>query len=341
MEHTSLTDDQKGYLDTIKVSGENLREIINQVLDYSKIEAGKLSIHPRVFQFNSLPTGALSLYKNNAKAGVKFHHTIDPEIPDWIEADKARLSQVLNNMVSNAVKFTSQGSISVKSSLLSSDAEKGKVMIKIGVTDTGPGIPEHLQKKLFVPFSQIEDGDTRNYEGTGLGLAICKQLIEMMAGEIGISSEEDKGSTFWFTFSAGIAEKPQADVQKNDTSTDGIKLRILLAEDKVINQKVVKLMLTSLGHEVSIVQNGQEVLDIFQPGQFDLILMDIQMPVMDGVTATQKLKEKHAILPPIIGLSANAFEGDRNKYMALGMDEYLTKPVKRIDFERLMKRLFY
>jgi PAS domain S-box-containing protein len=341
MEQTVLSPNQKDYLDTIKISGENLREIINQVLDYSKIEAGKIALHPQVFEFRSLPLSAISLYKNNVKTRVKFQNTIDPNIPLWIEADNARLAQVLNNLVSNAVKFTSEGVISIQSSLVSAKPQKGQVVIKLEVTDTGPGIPEDLHQKLFIPFSQIEALDTRNSEGTGLGLSICKQLVEMMGGEIGMTSEEGNGSSFWFTFPAQIANKTDIALKEKDAGLFSGKLRILLAEDKTINQKVVKLMLTSMGHEVRIAKNGQEAIELFQPGLFDLILMDIQMPVMNGITATQILKEKYTTLPPIVGLSANAFEGDRPKYMALGMDEYLTKPVRKNDFELLIKKLIF
>jgi len=340
MEQTSLTHDQRDYLDAIKTSGDNLREIINQVLDYSKIEAGKVTLNPGIFEFKLLPENTLFLYKNNVKAGVKLQSNIDPKVPEWIEADSARLSQVLNNLVSNAVKFISQGSITIQSSLASSNPENGQVIIKMEVIDTGPGIPENMLTRLFAPFSQVEAMDTRNYEGTGLGLTICKQLVEMMGGEIGIISEQGKGSTFWFTLPAQTAQKPPLEVQEKELPQYEKKLHILLAEDKVVNQKVVKLMLSSLGHEVSIASNGQEALDLYQPGHFDLILMDIQMPVLDGITATQKLKEKHKDLPPIVGLSANAFEGDREKYMALGMDDYLTKPVKGTDFKRLVSKWF-
>jgi len=340
MEQTHLTPEQIDYLDTIKTSGENLREIINQVLDYSKIEAGKITFHPRVFDFPVLLVNTVSLFKNNVHPGVILKRSIDPKIPTWMEADNNRLLQVLNNLVSNAVKFTSSGTISLNATLLSSDPESGHMDIKVEVSDTGSGIPDDLQRKLFIPFSQIEAIDIRKHEGTGLGLSICKQLVEMMGGQIGVISEEGKGSKFWFTFTTKKAPKPTLSVQEKDVAVFAKKLNILLAEDKIVNQKVVKLMLTSMGHEVTIAKNGQVAIEVYRPGQFDLILMDIQMPVMDGITATQKLKEKYKDLPPIIGLSANAFEGDRQKYMALGMDEYLTKPVKKGDFEKLIGKLF-
>jgi PAS domain S-box-containing protein len=337
---TNLSADQRDYLNTIKTSGENLREIINQVLDYSKIEAGKISINPDLMQFKTLPENAVSLYKNMVNAGVRLQYSVDPEIPDYIVADKTRLSQVLNNFVSNAVKFTSQGSIDIKSSLVSIENEKKNVLIKIEVSDTGIGIAKDLQDKLFVPFSQIETIDTRHYEGTGLGLSICRQLIEMMGGNTGLQSEEGKGSTFWFTFLAQIAQDDQTIIQETLETVLRKPLRIMLAEDKLVNQKVITLILSSMGHNVKIVCNGKQAFEHYKPGKFDLILMDIQMPVMDGITATRLLKEKYHELPPIVGLSANAFEGDREKYMSLGMDEYLTKPIKREDFNQLMQKVF-
>jgi PAS domain S-box-containing protein len=340
LRQTHLSEEQHDYINTLKISGENLREIINQVLDYSKIEAGKVSLNPTAFQFRSLTRDTLNLYKNSLKNGVKLFDYQNPQIPATIIADRFRLSQVINNLMTNALKFTQQGSVTIRSTLVSMNAHNKEMVIKIEVVDTGIGIAVSLQKKLFVPFSQIDAADIREYEGTGLGLSICKQLIEMMGGEIGVVSQEGKGSTFWFTFPATIADETHIPDLKKAIPVPVRKLNILLAEDKAINQKVIKLMLSSLGHDLQIACNGKIAVDQFVPRKFDLILMDIQMPVMDGVTATQKLKEKYDDLPPIVGLSANAFEGDREKYMALGMDEYLTKPVKKEDFEELIKKLF-
>jgi PAS domain S-box-containing protein len=340
-EETKLTKKQKDYLYTIKMSGENLKEIIDQVLDYSKIEAGKVTLKPIVFKFHSVPETAKLLYHNNLKEGVSLFLDIDNKIPEYIKADKYRLSQIMNNLVSNAVKFTKKGEIDIRSQLLESNSNDNEVFIKVEVEDTGPGIPPELHNKLFMPFSQAEDKDTVYHEGTGLGLSICRQLVKLMNGEIGLTGKTSGGSIFWFTFKAEKAITPGIKPPVIIQNGKPVKLNILLAEDKLVNQKVVKLMLNSLGHTVTVVNNGQEALDHYQSGEFDLILMDIQMPVMNGVAATQMLKEEYPNLPPVVGLSANAFEGDREKYMALGMDEYLTKPVKRKDFEQLMGSLFY
>ncbi len=339
LEQTKLSEEQKDFVTTMKVSGENLTEIINQVLDFSKIEAGKVNLKPSVFEFASLILETENIFKNIVSKSVELRTNIDPSIPPYIFADKSRIAQILNNLTSNAVKFTSGGSVSINTQLVPSSNPGIDVVIKIEVSDTGKGIPWEKQDKLFVPFSQIEDNDRRDYEGTGLGLTICKELIHLMGGEIGLESQTGKGSTFWFTFPAAIAQNtPQEDTSSDESSHDH-KLNILLVEDKLVNQKVIDLMLTSLNHKVTMVANGEQAIDIFEPSKFNLILMDIQMPIMDGITATQLLRDKFKELPPIIGLSANAFEGDREKYMALGMDEYLTKPVKKDDFEKLISTL--
>jgi PAS domain S-box-containing protein len=353
MEQTKLTATQKDYISTLKHSGENLKEIINQVLDFSKIEAGKVILKPCQFSLKTLLDETKILLKGRVKPGVELKTSADPNIPSLIYADESRIRQVINNLVANALKFTNTGSVVINSQLLFSNPHNREIILKISVTDTGIGIPENLQNKLFLPFSQIEDNDTRNYEGTGLGLSICKKLVMLLGGEIGFESETQKGSTFWFTFPALLIEVPgkitknggknellpSIQILNQDQKIHNQSLNILYAEDKVVNQKVISLILKSMGHVVTIACDGKQVLDIFKPGVFDLILMDIQMPVMDGITATKKLKEKYKILPPIVGLSANAFEGDRDKYMVLGMDEYLTKPINKEKFNDLLNRL--
>ncbi len=348
LEHTELTQTQRDYLDTLKHSSMNLREIINQVLDYSKIEAGKVKLKPSLFELKKLLAETKILHKGSVKPGVHFSTQSDFNIPGLICADENRIQQVINNLVSNALKFTNTGSVVLSSKLLSPRPLSKEVMIKIAVTDTGIGIPDELQGKLFVPFSQIDDKNTRKYEGTGLGLSICKELVTLLGGKIGVTSEYHKGSTFWFVFPA-LLTATSASISKsvdqpgrsfsNHKINNKHSLNILFAEDKVVNQKVISLMLTSMGHQVTLASNGEQALNSYKSGEFDLILMDIQMPVMDGITATRKLKERFERLPPIIGLSANAFEGDREKYMVLGMDEYLTKPFNKEEFVELTTKL--
>lgn len=338
---TNLSTQQSDYLSTLQQSGDNLREIINNVLDFSKIEAGKVMLKERVFQFKCLPENTKQLFKSICRKPIAFDYSLDPNLPEFIKADSTRLTQVINNLVSNAVKFTEKGKVSLKAELLFMDSQTDEVEIKIAVSDTGKGTPKSVQEELFKPFSQIDENDTRHYEGTGLGLSISKELVKLHGGEIHVESVTGEGSTFWFTFKAHQAKEEEFPIKRSAAGKKGTKsLRILLAEDKVVNQRVISLMLASFGHQVHIAGNGAEALQIFEPGKFDFILMDIQMPVMDGITATQKLKDLHCKLPPIVGLSANAFEGDKERYMEQGLDEYLTKPLNEQDFHDVIEKLF-
>jgi two-component system, sensor histidine kinase len=343
LEQTELTDKQKEYISILKHSGEDLRQIINQVLDFSKIEAGKITLKKEAFPFSSIPDKAQKLFQSICKKELQFEKYLDPEIPEIIIADEIRLMQIVNNLISNAVKFTAEGKIAIHTKLISRDNNNNTLKIKISVADTGKGIPEEQQSLLFNPFIQIDDSQTRKIEGTGLGLSISRELAKLHGGEIGLVSKPDQGSTFWFTFVADQTSISD-DYQKQslpEKQPDPAKLNVLLVEDKKVNQKVFTIMLNSLGYDVTLAENGQHALETYSPGKFDLILMDIQMPVMDGITATQKLKTKYSDMPPIIGLSANAFEGDREKYMQLGMDEYLTKPLKKEDLFDVLKRFSF
>jgi len=338
---TKLDEHQSDYINTIKLSTANLREIINQILDYSKIEAGRLELKSLPFKSKSLLEDARNLFNALCKKDIRFETSISTNTPEYLIADKYRINQIVNNLISNAIKFTNKGFISLETSILKA-FEKNKVLVKISVKDTGCGIEPELKSKLFQPFQQADTGDTRHIEGTGLGLSIAKELATMMGGQIGVESEYQKGSLFWFTF---IATATDSDISTNiikpvHKSHSDKNLRILLVEDKFVNQKVISLMLKSLGHEVTLATNGKIALELFVPDTFDLILMDIQMPVMDGITATKQLRRNYSNLPPIVGLSANAFEGDREKYLAQGMDEYLTKPVQKEDLDLLINSMF-
>jgi PAS domain S-box-containing protein len=338
---TPLEPLQREYINTLLLSTQNLREIINQILDYSKIEAGEVQLRPRQLSLNSLVENAESLFRSICHKDIRFESFVDEKLPARIKADELRVTQILNNLLSNAVKFTHSGYVRV-SVVAGGPTDQPDILVKVLVEDTGIGIAQEAAARLFQPFSQVETEDTRNYEGTGLGLIICRELAALLGGSIGFDSQPGKGSTFWFTFKAAVAgsdSEEAAEIPAQETlSAKG--LRILFVEDKPVNQKVISLMLTSLGHKVTTVSNGRQAISTYKPGHFDLILMDIQMPVMDGVTATQKLKAICNELPPIVGLSANAFEGDREKYMKQGMDEYLTKPVQGQDLNNLLKKLF-
>jgi len=342
LNESGLTPKQKEYLAIVQQSGESLRSIVNDVLDFSKIEAGKLSLNKHPFEFSHVTRRAENLFNALCKKPVKFVSDYSSQIPEFILADENRISQIITNFISNAVKFTMEGEVILSTGLLKKDETSGQLVLKVSVTDTGIGISEEKQHQLFQPFSQIERTDTRQFDGTGLGLAICKELAHLHGGKIGLSSAPGRGSTFWFTFLAHEGEQQEMEKTLDESARDKPqtrKLTILLVEDTQVNQKVIGLMLKALGHTVTIASNGQFALELYKPGSFNLILMDIQMPVMDGITATGLLKQKYDDLPPIVGLSANAFEGDREKYMARGLDEYITKPVKKDDFLMLLERL--
>lgn len=337
---TPLDENQKDHLNTLRQSTENLREIINQILDYSKIEAGKVMLKPEAFPTNALFINATKLFDSICRKPIEFNVEVDENLPDFIKADMQRVQQIISNLISNAIKFTSKGTITLRAKA-EQWINETRLLAKIEVEDTGIGIREEQQPLLFRPFSQIDHKDTRNFEGTGLGLSICKELASLLNGEIGVQSESGKGSLFWFTFDANLAQQSEVKSTKGDPCKKNPlpQLRILLVEDKVVNQKVIGLMLTSQGHMVTHAENGLQALELYQPQLFDLILMDIQMPGMDGLTATRLLREQHTHLPPIVGLSANAFEGDRQKYMSQGMDEYLTKPFKLNEFKQILSKL--
>ena len=344
---TKLSDEQKDFIETLIHSGENLRETINLVLDYSKIEAGKVKLKDECFELGALLNDAEKLFISIAsKKEIEFFAVLDPDLPEYVKTDKQRVLQILNNLVSNAVKFTARGSVGVKitsEDYLSDKSVGDAILIKVEVSDTGKGISESEQEQLFKPFYQTEQEYNRAFEGTGLGLSISKELSLMLGGEVGLESQPGNGSTFWFTFKARIVDHADAMPVKKDQKEDSEHpgMNILLVEDKKVNQKVVMLMLKGMGHNVTVYDNGKQAVDNYVEGKYDLVLMDIQMPVMDGITATGILRKKHDNLPPIIGLSANAFEGDREKYMNMGMDEYLTKPVKATDFTDILNKLGY
>jgi PAS domain S-box-containing protein len=338
IEKTNLDEKQKDFLDTVKYSSDNLKNIINEVLDFSKIEAGGIVLHPVDFAISELFLQAEKLFVSLSKNTCVFQTRGIGQLPPFIHADKHRIFQVISNLLSNSVKYACKGIVTLEI-LNPEPTEEG--IFKVFIHDQGPGISNEQKSNLFKPFSQIHKNGDIPIEGTGLGLSICKELAGLLGGEIGVDSVPGEGSSFWFTFRARIINQLQKDLSKSSEESNNKKgLQIFMAEDKDVNQKVISLILTSMGHHITMVKNGLQVLEQFKPGMFDLILMDIQMPVMDGITATQKLKEMYPEnLPPIVGLSANAFDGDRDKYISQGMDDYITKPVRSVDFNKLISRL--
>ncbi|MCP4162208.1 MAG: response regulator [Deltaproteobacteria bacterium] len=340
---TDFSEEQRHYLKLMKNSSEALLKVINDILDYSKIEAGKLDIEKLDFDLKIFLDEISDIISINVfEKDLTFDNILGSDVPTLLIGDPVRLRQIVMNLCGNSVKFTSKGKIVNKVSLLS---QKGSIVkLKFEVIDTGIGISKDRQYKLFRPFSQVDDSMTRTYEGTGLGLAITKQLVELMGGEIGIESEENKGSTFWFNlefkkqkinkaFSPEQQSKSYIESDNTAVISEPRHYNILLAEDDKINQIIAVNMIKKLSlGQVEIAQNGKKAVEMYHSGNFDLILMDGQMPVMSGIDATKEIRtfEKKKNIPaiPIIALTAHAMKHDRALFISCGMDEYITKPIK-------------
>jgi signal transduction histidine kinase/CheY-like chemotaxis protein len=344
---SNLNKEQLELATTINYSAESLLSIINDILDFSKIEAGKLEFSMECFNLkHQLGQIENMLATRISSKHINFSTPISDDIPDYLIGDPNRLRQVILNLTSNALKFTpEEGTIKVRADL--EERDQTHVQLLFSVSDTGIGIPEDRQEKIFEAFSQADNTTTRNYGGTGLGLAISKQLVEMMTGTISLSSQEGVGSVFSFTARFPIGSKRQfqsadslVEVNTYEHSAASAQgLRILLAEDNVVNQRLADKMLTRQGHSVVIVNNGMEAIESFKEESFDLILMDIQMPVMDGVQATQLIRQTMGGQKiPIIAMTAHAMTGDKEKYIACGMNGYLTKPFRKKELIELIAR---
>ena len=338
LEGTELDEEQREYLEIIKVSSNALLLTINDILDFSKIDAGETILEKSVFSLEKLAKECIGFVEFEAeKKGIALNFEIDKEIPKLLYTDRSRVRQILLNILSNAVKFTIEGAVMVLVELVSKKAQKCE--IKFSVTDTGVGIAKDKLDKLFKAFSQADSTHARRYGGMGLGLAISKKMVDLLGGKIGVESEVGKGSSFYFTLY--IEEAMDKQVLKTESREPEEKsknrLKILLAEDNAINQKLFFTMLQKEGYHASLAKNGKEVLEIMETDSFDLILMDVQMPIMDGIKTTKLIKKKYADQSPyIIGVSANTFKEDIGKAMKAGMDDYVTKP---IDIEKVVEKL--
>ncbi len=336
---TKLDEKQQYYVQTVQKSAENLLLILNDILDLSKLEAGKMSLKPTKFYLRQTLQQLKDLFSTTTfQKDLYLSVSVADDIPLYVMADESRLVQVLTNLVSNAVKFTEQGGITINAKNIL--YLKDYLVIKITVTDTGAGIPKQFLGQLFDKFFQIDLQNTKQ-QGTGLGLSICKQLVELWGGEIGVESQIGKGSSFWFTIPMQVLpiQHPEnlsvTTTQKIDFQT----ITVLLVEDVAVNQEVAKIMLEQLGCEVELANHGEEAVAKVKRQDYDLIFMDIMMPIMDGVEATALIKK----LKPetiIIGLSANAMEEDAQKYIDLGMNDYLSKPIAPLQIsEKILKWL--
>ncbi|MEN9703414.1 MAG: hypothetical protein RLZZ209_842, partial [Bacteroidota bacterium] len=332
---TPLDEDQRDYLQTIRKSSETLLHILNDILDLAKIEAGKMVLHPTDILLEEVFDRLMALFTPLAhQKGNKVSYKLDDSVPAFVKADETRLLQILSNLTSNALKFTENGSVAISVKALTVSAEMTELEVR--VKDTGIGIsPENLQK-LFNAFQQVDNSTSKNYGGTGLGLAISREFCKMMDGEIGVESEEGKGSTFWFTIKLAIGDSSLAAKTKNisDVSIAGslqsVHARVLLVDDNATNRKVASQILMKAGCDVEMASSGQEAISVLQSdANFDLVLMDIQMPEMDGMETTRRLKALDLVgLPPIVAMTAYAMKEDRERFLAAGMDDYLAKPIR-------------
>jgi len=344
---TDLNEKQRKYAETIKNSGDTLLGIINDILDLSKIENGKFEIEEVDFQLQQvLDSVSGGMESRAAQKGCDFDVEVAPDIPDVLRGDAGRIRQVLFNLVGNAIKFTESGEIKIRVFQTSSDGDR--LGIRFNVSDTGIGLTPDQQKTVFGRFAQADSSTTRKFGGTGLGLAICKDIVEALGGSIGVNSSHGKGSTFWFDvpcktglvdnvderllISAPVSQMakkgPQAGLQMDASFEDSIGLRILLAEDNPVNQLIAVETLKSAGHDVDVVSNGVEALQAVTDQPYDIVLMDIFMPEMDGIAATKAIRNLTGAISeiPIIALTADAMEGEREKYLAAGMNDYVSKP---------------
>ena len=342
---SELNEDQRDCAETIRSSGEALLTIINDILDFSKIESGRLEFESVDFDLCNVLEDTVELHAEQArKKQLELAWNINPGVPTALCGDSGRLRQVLTNLIGNALKFTDRGKVIVRAH--QEDENDLGVTIRFSVSDTGIGISLAAQEKLFQAFTQVDGSSTRKYGGMGLGLSISKQLVELMEGQIGVESTPGEGSTFWFTVklakqSTGSAVAASAQGTTNtllETKPMTNKL-VLLAEDNIVNQKVAVRQLRKLGYRTDAVANGREAIEALSRIPYDLVLMDCQMPEMDGYQATTEIRRREGTIKhtPIIAMTAHALAGDREKSFTAGMDDHITKPVRPDELARVMQ----
>jgi len=349
LDETPLSQEQKEHVSMIRESSNNLRVIVNDVLDVSKINAGKMELENIPFDLITKIEASVGIYKPKfTEKEIDFNLFTDLMIPRRVFGDPTRLSQVITNLVSNAIKFTDRGGkIDVTAKYIGQ--EDGEVTFKISVSDSGIGLTKEQQEKIFEAYSQATASTTRKSGGTGLGLTISSKIMNAMGTELQVESEEGKGATFFFILTLKVDTQSPVEVETKRTTvqteteekTQSFEdINVLIAEDNPINQKLIRIVLEKLGLNVTVASNGEEAYHERINGKYDLIFMDIQMPVMGGVESTHKIleyeKENGKTHIPIIALTANALPGDKEKYMSEGMDDYATKPLDVKMIEKLI-----
>ena len=329
---TDLDDEQRSLANIAHESANSLLGVVNNILDFSKLEAGNVTPEQIPFSLKHSVGAVVNLLGLKARGkGLRLETSVGAEIPEYLNGDPSRIGQIMLNLVGNAIKFTEQGSVRIEAS--HAVVAEGQIELSIKVVDSGPGIPPDVLASLFSPFTQADSSVSRRYGGSGLGLAICRQLCRTMGGDIGVDSEPGRGSVFWFTVRCAPCSEPPVvaapPLAPPDASTVS-NLRILVAEDSPIIRTLISKLLARLGCQANLVCNGAEALEAVQRAHYDLVLMDMQMPVMDGISATREIRAlpgpEHDV--PIIALTANALLGERESCLDAGMNAFLTKPIQ-------------
>jgi CheY-like chemotaxis protein/nitrogen-specific signal transduction histidine kinase len=329
---TDLQPEQREYLEMAKSSADSLLSVINDVLDFSKIESGQIVFELRDIDLRETIAATVKTFAVRAREkGLDLHVDIAGEVPGRLVTDAHRLRQVLTNLIGNSLKFTHEGNIAIRVSLEEpAPAGAKNVALHVEVQDTGIGIPTHQQAHIFEPFQQADGSTTRKYGGTGLGLSISSRLVEGMGGRLWVDSQSGRGSAFHFTIRVGIGATTSGRAALTAAGRPSVSLRILLAEDNRVNQRLAVGLLERDGHVVTVVGNGQAAVAAVKSTKFDAVLMDVQMPVMSGLDATAAIRAHEKTTGthvPIVAMTAHAMQGDRERCLASGMDGYISKPI--------------
>ena len=338
---SELTDCQRNKVETIRDCAETLTSLLNDILDIARIEAGRLDLDLVPFDVNAHFRFADRLWRPRAAAKkVDFRIMVASDVPATVVGDERRIRQIVSNLISNAIKFTEAGGISIN--VTSARDGDDRVRLRVEVADSGPGLDEASQGKLFQKFVQADASVVRRYGGTGLGLSISRNLVEMMGGTIGVDSAPGKGSTFYFELPLGVGEASKPNAPGKSELFDGSVtsgMRILVVEDNPINQRVFRALMEPLGCKTEYVSNGREAIDRVAHDEFDFILMDIEMPVMGGIDATREIRALGGwcATVPIVAMTANAMVGDKERYLDAGMDNYVSKPIDAKRFVAMLR----
>lgn len=337
MSQMELDHESKDYLADIQISARNLLELVNNVLDFSKLQAGKMVIDYTPFDLFAKVEDIVKPFHFFAdQKNIKLLTVIEPNVPQYLVGAPGKIGQILTNFLGNALKFTHQGSVEIRIAVQASNAKE--VVLKFSVSDTGIGIPKDRVADIFKPFIQGDSSTTRKYGGTGLGLTISKEFAEAMRGEIGAESVQDQGSTFHFSIPMQVSSPEALNEGKSSDSSKDVRLKanLLVVEDNLINQKIATKLLESRGAKVEVAHDGQEALQKISKTNYDLILMDCQMPILDGYQATKEIRETLKLKIPVIAMTAHALQGDREKCLAAGMNDYITKPIDKVQLFKML-----